>query len=208
MLFGAVSASAQAVSGQGTWETTLQARDVGNTGTTNAFYDTHLNITWLRNANQNGLMNWADANNWAQNLSVGGTTGWRLPISGPCNVQECVSTEMGHLWYTELGNTYGNMIVTGGFENLQSAGYQSGTLFEPDGIGAYDFYMDWGASGAANRNSLFYAMAVHSGDVGTVVANVPELETYAMLLAGLGLIGVVSRRRTTKPIVEVELPVS
>ena len=39
-------------------------------------------------------------------------------------------------------------------------------------------------------------MAVHSGDVGTVVANVPEPETYAMLLAGLGLIGAIGRRRS------------
>ena len=37
-------------------------------------------------------------------------------------------------------------------------------------------------------------MAVHSGDTGTVVANVAEPETYAMLLAGLGLIGVMRRR--------------
>lgn len=35
----------------------------------------------------------------------------------------------------------------------------------------------------------------------TVTAPVPEPETYAMLLAGLGVIGVVSRRRTTKSIV-------
>jgi CheY-specific phosphatase CheX len=30
MLFGAMSAHAQPVSGQGTWESTLQARDIGN----------------------------------------------------------------------------------------------------------------------------------------------------------------------------------
>ncbi len=41
-----------------------------------------------------------------------------------------------------------------------------------------------------------------------VVTAVPEPETYAMLLAGLGLLGVVQRRRTAKPIVETGPPVS
>lgn len=40
------------------------------------------------------------------------------------------------------------------------------------------------------------------------VAIVPEPETYAMLIAGLGLIGVVSRRRTTKPNFRIGLSVS
>ena len=38
-------------------------------------------------------------------------------------------------------------------------------------------------------------------NVTVTVTAVPEPETYAMLLAGLGLIGVVGRRRVTKPIV-------
>lgn len=36
-----------------------------------------------------------------------------------------------------------------------------------------------------------FVLAVHSGDV----AAVPEPETYAMLLAGLGLVGAVVKRR-------------
>jgi hypothetical protein len=42
------TASAAAVSGQGTWETTLQGRDLdGNTTTFEAYFDTALDITWL-----------------------------------------------------------------------------------------------------------------------------------------------------------------
>ena len=41
------------VPGQGTWETTLQARNLDGDTTTDAFYDTALSITWLRNANVN-----------------------------------------------------------------------------------------------------------------------------------------------------------
>jgi MYXO-CTERM domain-containing protein len=40
------------------------------------------------------------------------------------------------------------------------------------------------------------AIAVHEGDIGVAVTAVPdEPETYAMLLAGLGLVGLARRRR-------------
>ena len=55
--------------------------------------------------------------------------------------------------------------------------------------------------------TLFESFAPFTPGQWTVTA-VPEPETYAMLLAGLGLIGVVSRRRITKPIVEIGLRVS
>ena len=44
-------AQSAAVSGQGTWETTLQARDVDANGVVDAYYDTVLDITWLADAN-------------------------------------------------------------------------------------------------------------------------------------------------------------
>ena len=47
-----MSAQAVGVSGQGTWETTLQGRDLdGNAATFEAYYDTVLDITWLADAN-------------------------------------------------------------------------------------------------------------------------------------------------------------
>lgn len=79
---------AAAVSGQGTWETTLQGRDLdGNVGNGfEAYYDTTLDITWLANANAAGTtMNWATANAWAAGLDVNGITGWRLPTNTPLN---------------------------------------------------------------------------------------------------------------------------
>lgn len=75
------AAQAVGVPGQGTWETTLQARDLdGNLANgPEAFYDTTLDVTWLADANQNGPMNWEAAKTWAANLNVNGVTGWRLP---------------------------------------------------------------------------------------------------------------------------------
>jgi len=81
------SAHAVAVSGQGTWETTLQGRDLdGNAATFEAWYDTTLDITWLADANAAGTpMTWIDAKTWAAELDVNGITGWRLPTVCPVN---------------------------------------------------------------------------------------------------------------------------
>ncbi len=119
----ALVAAAQAapVSGQGTSETTLQPRDLDGNSVTDAFYDTALNITWLRNANVNGLLNWTTANNWANGLVFGGYSDWRLPTMVDTGAPGCVvfsyaggtdcgynvqtaTSEMAHLYYVSLGN--------------------------------------------------------------------------------------------------------
>jgi hypothetical protein len=73
-------AQAQGFPGQGTWATTLQARDINGDGVTDAFYDTVLKISWLADRNVLGTrITAASANIWARDLNVHGTTGWRLP---------------------------------------------------------------------------------------------------------------------------------
>ena len=62
-------AQAAAVPGQGTWETTLKARDINGDHVIDAYYDTALNITWLANWNANGRRVWDDANAWATGSS-------------------------------------------------------------------------------------------------------------------------------------------
>lgn len=76
---------AVSISGQGSWETTLQGRDLdGNLSTAEAYYDTSQHITWLANANYAGtMMGWDYANTWAAALNINGYTGWRLPIVNP-----------------------------------------------------------------------------------------------------------------------------
>ena len=131
---GVASGAAQAVSisGQGTWESTLQGRDLdGNLATFEAYYDTSLNITWLANANYaqtsgydaDGLMNWFAANAWAASLNPfgSGITGWRLPTTVDVGNNGATYTnayqgvdygynitthsEMSHMFYVTLGNT-------------------------------------------------------------------------------------------------------
>ena len=105
-----------------------------------AVYDTDRNITWLADANagagstfddgtspSDGLMTWGSAKAWAASLNVEGVTGWRLATSDTsCNVALCFGSEMGHLFFGELGGTSGTPILSSGdpdlalFSNIQS----------------------------------------------------------------------------------------
>jgi PEP-CTERM motif len=137
-------AQAVAVSGQGTWQTTLKGRDLdGNSATLEAFYDTTLNITWLADANfaktsgydADGHMTWAAAKTWAAQLNFNGITGWRLPDTKPVsggnffntdiaedgstdNGHNITSTqsELSHLYYVTLGDK-GRFNTLGNFDS-------------------------------------------------------------------------------------------
>lgn len=124
-------AHAAGVSGQGTWETTLQARDLdGDASTIEAYYDSDLDITWLADASYvktsgydaDGRLSSGAAETWASNLNVNGITGWRLPDVKPVNGSSFNATysvagttdqgynitstqsELAHLYYVTLGN--------------------------------------------------------------------------------------------------------
>lgn len=114
------AAHGAAVTGQGTWETTLQARDMNGDNIADAYFDSALNITWLANWNTSGLMNWSTAIGWAAALNVHGVTGWRLPGitdigNDGCNFSYAGGTDCGynvdtsgaelaHMYHVTLGN--------------------------------------------------------------------------------------------------------
>jgi len=184
-------------------------------------YDIDLNITWLANANINGAMTWSQANAWAASLNVAGVSGWRLPTvtdtgvpgcgiataysGGDCGYNVDTATgEMAHLFYDELGNkalfdTSGTRqagagpVNTSPFTNLESYYYWYGTESALSNVDAWTFRTTHGYQGTANKeNDLFYALAVHSGEVTTV----PVPATLWFLGSGLfGLIGVARRKR-------------
>ena len=215
-------AHAASVSGQGTWETTLQGRDLdGNLSTTEAYYDTSLNITWLANANYAGAtMNWTNANTWAGSLNPygSGITGWRLPTvtdtgSSGCDYAytgtDCgwnvntATEEMAHMFYTTLGdkayyNTSGvgpqagwGLTNTGPFSNVQSDDYWSATEYAPDTSYAWYFNTIYGFQDYDLKTYSFSAWAVHSGDVGATTVPVPA----AVWLFGSGLAGLLGMSR-------------
>lgn len=121
------------------------------------------------------------------------------------------SSEMAHLYFTELGNlSYrtasgavsgayaggtnpsSTLDNTGPFTNFQSSFYWSGTEYASDTTAAWAFVSSDGYQAMNSKeHGGFFALAVRPGDV----AAVPEAETYALMLAGLGLIGWRARRR-------------
>lgn len=194
----------------------LQARPGG------MVYDTVRNITWLADLNyaktsgaipsgatfQDGRQSWGMANSWASDLVYGGFDDWRLPKAlnpngtGPCLGFRCSGSELGQLFYAELGVSAGDPVSNATnvanlalFTNIQSDFYWSGTE-RPSSLGTRHFYwifrMDNGAQYDLEDYYALFAVAVRDGDV---AAAVPEPQTNAMLLAGLGALALVMQRR-------------
>ncbi len=217
-------ASALPVSGQGTWETTLQARDLNGDTITDAFYDTALNITWLRNANENGQMNWNDANTWANNLSFGGYTDWRLPTmvdtgTAGCNFSygggtdcgsnvQTATSEMAQLYYVTLANlalcSPGDAACAGGLQTgwgLTNTGdfqnmQSSGYWSGLEYVATpSDAWFFFTYDGSQGPAGKFNRMFALAVRPGDVAAAVPEPQSLALVLLGLVAAGVARRRR-------------
>jgi hypothetical protein len=225
LLLCGTAAQAAPVSGQGTWETTLQARDLDGDGATDAFYDTELNVTWLRNANANGRMDWQGAQTWVSNLIVGNYGGWRLPTmidTGAlgCDFSEAGGTDCGYNVLTKSGSTVYSEFAHLHYNTLgNKAPYVPGSgVFQPgwglsntgnfQNLRSDEFWLDTESaksSGSAwffNTNYGFqfyrakeYGLYAVAVRPGDVTAAIPEPGTYALMLAGLIALVVVRRRR-------------
>jgi hypothetical protein len=131
-------AYAAGVSGQGTWETTLQGRDLdGNfVNGFEAYYDTDLDITWLADASysktsgydSDGFMYWGQAENWVAGLNYNGITGWRLPtmvdtaLSG-CDLSYVGGTDCGYSVQTKVGKSVFSEVAVLWYETLGNKSY-------------------------------------------------------------------------------------
>ena len=115
--------AAGSASALGTWQSSLQPRDLdGDPNTVEAYYDTALNITWLQNTNagagssydngkydHDGRMTWGNATAWAASLTYAGG-GWRLPTMIDTGVPGCYAPgEFNMLGGTSCGQ---NVITT------------------------------------------------------------------------------------------------
>lgn len=210
--------------------TTIGTAQFGGIGTTyNLIWDDDNNgksLVWLDYTHQattrQNRVNWAVELNFPGSLTYNidpgytvnwGTNIWRLPatVDGPyvwdytgkaTAGYNITSSEMGHLYYTELGNLgyYSTTGVyqpgcglknKGEFKNLVESGYWSGTEYAHYPDIAWYFSMDYGYQGSNGGSGTDYGLAVREGQVSTVP--VPG----AFWLLGSGLIGIVdlSRRK-------------
>lgn len=104
----ACAAHAVPIAGQGTWETTLQARDINSDGVVDAYYDSSTNLLWAADANlpgslgereiprDPGQLRYDHAREYVANLNVFGVTGWRMPrASATYAASTCGWAELG-----------------------------------------------------------------------------------------------------------------
>ena len=157
--------------------------DLTNLGVDSAgnrlIYDTDLDITWYDYTNS--YTTWQNQLNWAAGLTVTTAaatyTDWRLPImfDESCSGYNCTNSEMGHLYYTELGNTAGSggFTNTGEFQNVVSSLYWTGMEYFDAPGGAWDFSTSRGGyQGSTTKSNVAYAIAVRPGlAVATVCGN-------------------------------------
>jgi hypothetical protein len=114
-----------------------------------------------------------------------------LPVSGPPFVATFVDTNANG---SVTGTAYSDQLILGHLGTIFN--YSSGTAQTTGGTGLYA-----GATGGSDYETMNYVVGSTSTDwrySQVVVARInpiPEPETYAMLLAGLGFVGVAIRRR-------------
>ena len=175
-----------------------------------AVYDTDRNITWVadanlcvalgncRNGTADGGMRWIDALEWAYELDYLGYQDWRLPTAldagggAPCEGY-CSGSEMGHLFYGELGGTPGVPLSDfGPFKNIQIGEYtQIKRYWSREYIGINSpvagrtFNFQSGQQGIevfGGEDDLLYAWAVRSGKID----DTPTLDDLLSKVSGVG----------------------
>ena len=183
-----------------------------------SIYDNGLAI--IPGSYTDGLMTWENANAWATSLNINGISGWRLPSTlfsdSSCDTLQggglsttlstgyyCSGSEMGHLFYTELGGSAGNTILGSSdpnlpkFKNIISSGYWSTTQYPSfNGLEYFIFDFNDGSTSSSPAITEKYAWAVHPGDVGVSVSIVPI--PGAIWLFGSALFGLIGVARHKK----------
>ena len=188
--------------------------DINGVGTGyNLIYDAAApfgSIVWLDYTTPSDLI-WDNQVAWTNGLNTLGSVtyhlnsgidmnwsgGWRLPGTidaiGSSGFNKTTS-EMGHLYYTELvltANGGGVSVAEAPFVNIASNYFWSGTQYASDTSYAWTFATSTGNQVISATNNGYRAISVRSG---TLVSTVPEPSTYLLLGISLGVVGFVRRK--------------
>ena len=184
-------------------------------------YDDVLDVTWLQDANYaqtsgadaDGLMTWTEARDWAANLEYGGFDDWRLSSAGDDPILGFNApslgidprSELGHMFYNNLGNLPGTPITTNvsfvdaasgdltSFLNVQPFAYWTGDDNPVIPSLKWTFFTNLGRLGYWGEENGLPAWAVRDGDVAAAVTAVPV--PGALWLFGSALLGLIGLRR-------------
>ncbi len=189
----------------GTWEGAYQSTSYNNIvtaiinasggvihDTPNSFDPTGTYTLTTNDFGSGGTVDWWAGQAFVHYLDTqhyGGSSQWALPSSNAVYGYDNTS-QLGELFYNELGGTAGNSILSGPFSNAQSYGYWFGREYVSypnlawffDGINGYQY--------SNLKNGQLYAWAVSSGNI----AAVPEPNIIWLFSAGwLGFLGLKQR---------------
>jgi len=105
-----------------------------------ALYDKLTGMMWMKNGSSGGSRNWADANTYANGLSLCGYSDWRLPninvLSSLVNTSDTTSPA--------------SWLNSNGFTGIMQS-YWSSTVYSLSGGYAWGVYMSFGAVGYYNQ---------------------------------------------------------
>jgi hypothetical protein len=170
-----------------------------NVGSLTTFQDTNTGRTWL------------DLNNFFDTAANNGTTGFNMisiaaangfTIANRLDLDQLFSglPLTGGQWSSYasiMGFGAPRQLIWGMFEGSSSPSYPWAWAF--NGNSQWNFGGNTDANTVQNAGSPGAVdMGLWAYSTGSIVSAVPEPETYAMLLAGLGLMGGVARRRKQK----------
>lgn len=196
-LLGAAGAAQAAFQGRDATGAASDSCTATGPGKCTYFYDTTLDITILNNwGGFTGTWSAAAAPGSAQalaasyGLAASGLTGWVLPTgdggaaAGALNQYQSIWNSVGSSLAGLSGQFHGVRWYDGYWSSTEHALYSSHAWAFETGDGSSVFY---------TKGFRGFVVAVRPGDV---AAAIPEPQTYALMLMGLGAVLLARRKRT------------